>query len=193
MFLRTRGPSIGPIEGEAGTVLGPFVCGYVPAVFPGNTSLDIFGGSESYNNITYNPASPVYPSTALLISGVDYAGNPLTLYGTPNSGSNFGINNSVCSGVQVVEVRWSWDTLNLGSPRICEIGLMLNQGTDVQGSDDGVNWTTVIASGIAGFTSISPTSYRYWALHWKATVGVPGLYFFSGPSFLALMLWSGNY
>lgn len=173
------------------------VCTYTPNSPPNtNSSVDVLGGYVTGPG-SYVAASPVYPSTATITG-------PVTLYGTPNNGSGWGINTGVFSGGTGF-VRWTWDLLAAGSPRVCSIRVTEYGGLDpnvtLQASNDGASWTTVatnaqlaaaqITSGIVQVSvALADSGYRYWALLYGPYVLPNG--YFAGLDMVSVMIWRGS-
>jgi hypothetical protein len=178
----------------------PLVCSYVPMVLSVSpSSEDIFGN--------------VISTAGSFVPGVDYSANVATswfpaglgpdLYGT-SAIANWGIVEGVSTdGPKTFGTFYTWDLEPLGSPLICTLLLYSNYQDvfEVAGSDDGVDWTTVMPRGSIGggggadtFTAWPidpPVSYRYWRLSYEITQPA-GFFYHHGVDIAGFMLWAAT-
>jgi hypothetical protein len=162
----------------------------------------------------YSYVPPGSPPSAVStwISGVDYAGTPLVLYGTPDNGSNFGVGAGVTNGPQLIQMGWTFD---LGSPASICLFVFGGLGEVQQGyasgvvaldaSDDGITWTSMATpadvlthivpasySGIAAIPTASSTAFRYWRLLFLVNDTATGLHYFRGYDFTFVSLYKAE-
>jgi hypothetical protein len=171
-------------------------CSYVePPTLLDPSSIDAFGSSYGGDESSFIPADPLFPATrGGELQGTGWFRDVEDI----NSGLEWGIAAGVLSGPATQDAWWQWD---LGdTTAICTIGMMssgaINPGLSVQGSDNGTDWTEVLA----GFPFVQfhieeldePwPAYRYWRLAYH-NVLPSGLNYYAGTQTVGFMLWSAT-
>lgn len=162
----------------------PIACSYAPPVFPGASSVDLFGDRIGVAE-GFIPGATLYPASATI------AGGP-TLYGTPNNGAHFGVNAGVL-GPGIFDARWTWD-LGDNPPGVCTQYVAIYGGAgagvycSLEHSDDGTTWAVDVPAGsLTGHVAaIVASGHRYWSIHWHDDHS--GGYY-GGVDLVALCLW----
>lgn len=207
-----------PLLWPAGKGVLADVCSYKEVDVGGASTVDAIGDtwtvtrdlSDTPTGVNFHPGGTRIPESGTMVptghtlTGVRYDGAPIGLVGTvPNDGTLFGIGATVTGSAQEITARWSWD-LGVGSQGVCSVGIVSSGSIEghlqVQGSDDGVTWVTVLtnahitADSLTAEAALVPVDdsippYRYWALFYDAMV-TEGLAYYPGFQIVGILFWA---
>ena len=189
---------------ELSPIVGPS-CSYVPyGTAVGDTSsADIFG-AKFQNPFDYVVGAGVETITSGLTLGNPggWVSPAPHLYGTPNTGSYFGITAQVGPSSDTIDAWWQWDLAAQSSPPICTFVFISGQsptGPDplfwITGSNDLATWATLVStvSFVLGTAMVisSPVAYRYIKLnfHYYHDASLGWYWGGSDPGLNALLMW----